>query len=477
MAFVVQFYTINKRENSTKLPGNSTYAYNCELKAPCSIINPDLSIVFGQNTTNPSGLNYCYVSLWGRYYWIRDWTWTNGTWVASCDVDVLASYKTEIGSSNVYVLRSESNVDYNVVDTIYPAKYGVEFASAFGGGLGWVSSPNPNSGTYVLGVVNNDDAVAGGVAYYALTGEQMAQFRAYMLQDIKDWDQITDFSGDIAKAFIDPFQYVVSCIWFPFSLTTQVGSNTNIRFGFWTSDVQGAPLTQYSATFQTTIAFPDRATPDSRKWLYLAPFATYYLYAMPFGIIPIDPTAIDSNGITDTVTVDLVTGLATLAVSTAASEPSTLIAHKTANVGVQIQLSQISTDYTSFASSNGGGLLSNIFDKLGGAIAGAADALANGYNLAGIASSAQAGAATVQTSGSSGGMTAVVQGAAHVLYAKYLNPVEEDIERFGRPLCKNVVINTLSGFVLCGHGDIGIDGTAEESRRIREYLEGGFYYE
>lgn len=475
MSFQVGFYTVNKKENSTKLPDSSSYSYTCNLKAPSGIVNPTLEIAFVDGTTNPSDLNYCYIPSFGRYYWIDEWTWTGGYWTCSCRVDVLATYKAEIGISTVYVLRSQSNYDNNVVDSVYPAKYGVEFASAFGGGLGWVNTPNPNTGTYVIGIVNNDDSVAGGVSYYALTGDQMAQFRAYMLQEIVSWDEIKDFSGDVAKAFIDPFQYVVSCLWFPFEITG--GAAKNIKFGFWTSDIEGAPLTRYSMTFSTDIAFPDRAAPDDRKWLYLAPFATYYLYAMPFGIIPIDPTAITAAGLTDTVVVDLVTGIATLQVLSKADSPSTIIAHKTANVGVQIQLSQISTDYTGLSQSNGGGLISNIVDKLGGSIVGAIDALVNGYSASGIASSAQAGAATVQTSGSSGGMAAVVAGAAHILYAKYLTPVDEDIERFGRPLCKNVRLGTLSGFVLCGHGDIDIPGTAEEIRQVREYLEGGFYYE
>ena len=472
MSFYVNFYTINKKENSTKLPGDATYSWTCNLKSPCGIINPSIEVAFTEETTDPSNLNYCYISLWGRYYWVNEWTWADGYWTASCTVDVLASYRGDIGASTLYVLRAQSQSDPDIIDTVYPAKVDAYFSHSSGTVEGWVNSPNPNSGTYVVGIVSNDNSVAGGIAYYALTGEQMASFRAYMLGDIKEWEEITDFSGDIAKAFIDPFQYVVSCLWFPFPISS-VGSATPIKFGFWTSNVTGTPLTMYFAQHSVTIAFPERTEADSRRWLYCSPFATYYLRAMPFGLIPIDPISLDKQSIDCYIATDLVTGLAELQIIV----DGNTIATKTANVGVQVQLSQISTDYTTLATGNGGGLISNIFDKIGGAIVGAVDALANGYSLSGIASSAQAGMASAEVSGSSGGMYAVTQGAMYTLYARYLDPVEEDIERFGRPLCKNVQISTLSGFILCGHGDIAIDGTAEESRRVREYLEGGFYYE
>lgn len=472
MSFNVSFYTINKRENSTKLPGNAIYSWACNLKSPCGIINPSIEIGFTDETTDPSNLNYCYISLWGRYYWINEWTWADGYWTATCTVDVLASYRGEIGASTLYVLRAQSQSDPEIIDTIYPAKVNAYFSHSSGAVNGWINTASPNSGTYVIGIVSNDNSVMGGVSYYALTGEQMGDLRAYMLGEIKDWDDITDFSGDVAKAFIDPFQYVVSCLWFPFEINS-VGSQTPIKFGFWTSNVSGRPLTSYLAQHSTTLGFPERTTSDSRRWLYCAPFATYYLVAQPFGIIPIDPISLDKSQLSCAISTDLVTGLSILRISV----DGNIIATKTANIGVQVQLSQINTDYTTLATGNGGGLISNIFDKIGGAIVGAVDALANGYSLSGIASSAQAGMASVETSGSSGGMYAVTQCAMLQLYARYLDPVEEDIERFGRPLCKNVRINTLSGFILCGHGDIAIDGTAEESRRVREYLEGGFYYE
>lgn len=53
---------------------------------------------------NPSTYNYCYISEFGRYYFINNITSVrNGLWKIDCSVDVLMSYKTSILNLNVIV--------------------------------------------------------------------------------------------------------------------------------------------------------------------------------------------------------------------------------------------------------------------------------------------------------------------------------------------------------------------------------------
>lgn len=467
----VTFYTFVKTSNSTKRPGGGK-ALSVVLKDNCSVTEP--RFVIDKTFGNPSQYNYCYSSDFGRYYYVK-WQYEIGVWVAYCTVDVMATYKAEIGASTLYVLRSSAAYDGNVVDTLYPAKYGVDIKHSFGA-LGWtVNTPQPDNGTYIVGLINNNDTIAGAVSYYALTGAEMAQFRAFMLKEIKEWDNVTDFSGDLAKAFIDPFQYVVSCIWFPFDVPK--GEAVPLSFGFWQSDVSGCPLTRFSVTFTTTLPRPARTDTDGRNWLYLSPFATYYLYAMPWGIIEIDGTAITDAGIRTTIEVDLATGLAVLSVNTLGTDPAQLIVTQTANVGVQMQLAQITTDYAGLAKDSGGGLIKSLINGIGGNLVAGLDSFFRGESGGNIASAAQAGSATVKTSGSTGGMTAVCKGAAHILYAKYLTPVDEDKNLWGRPLCQNRLISSIPGYIQCANGEVAISGTALESETVRGYLEGGFLYE
>ena len=62
-------------------------------------------------------------------------------------------------------------------------------------------------------------------------------------------------------------------------------------------------------------------------------------------------------------------------------------------------------------------------------------------------------------------------------YAEAHYVVDDDNTHRGRPLCKQVTINTLSGYILVSDPDIAITGTAEENERIKSFMASGFYYE
>ena len=88
MALTVDLYSFSKRDNSTKHPTGSPTTYSCILKEECGVINPVIVI---QEIGNPSGYNYAYIPSFGRYYWIKEWTWVLGRWEAELYTDVLAT--------------------------------------------------------------------------------------------------------------------------------------------------------------------------------------------------------------------------------------------------------------------------------------------------------------------------------------------------------------------------------------------------
>ena len=63
------------------------------------------------------------------------------------------------------------------------------------------------------------------------------------------------------------------------------------------------------------------------------------------------------------------------------------------------------------------------------------------------------------------------------LSAVFYKTTNEDNDHYGKPLCEEVVINTLSGFVLCRDGDISLNATQEEREKVSDYLVSGFFYE
>ena len=117
----ITFYSINKKQNSTKRPNTDGVTYDCKLKEECSILTPNIKLDLGLSTA-PS-FNYAYISDWGRYYFVKNWTFYNRLWEADLEVDVLGTYKDEIGNSNLYVLRSASRFNGRIIDTAYPLIY------------------------------------------------------------------------------------------------------------------------------------------------------------------------------------------------------------------------------------------------------------------------------------------------------------------------------------------------------------------
>ena len=99
-------YKLAKRRNSTLKPDTELDEYvetEVVLKDATSILHPDISVA-----SDLSAYNYLHLPDLNRYYFIIEWTYDRGRWIASCDVDVLASYYTAVYTYSGYVLRSAS---------------------------------------------------------------------------------------------------------------------------------------------------------------------------------------------------------------------------------------------------------------------------------------------------------------------------------------------------------------------------------
>ena len=93
------FYTFSKRENSTLRPTGEGAVIPVCLKVPSSIENPTLEI----HNANIAAYNYMYISDYGRYYFITDReSIAKDTYIVTCRVDALASFKDEIAGQSVF---------------------------------------------------------------------------------------------------------------------------------------------------------------------------------------------------------------------------------------------------------------------------------------------------------------------------------------------------------------------------------------
>ena len=116
----MKFAVVQKRINSTFIPQSFTATYQCILKEGCSVLNPVISLNIGL-LNNPTSYNYAQIESFSRYYYIKNWTFSDSLWHAEMQVDVLASHKSDILGSSAYVVRCSKYSDGNIIDTFYPA--------------------------------------------------------------------------------------------------------------------------------------------------------------------------------------------------------------------------------------------------------------------------------------------------------------------------------------------------------------------
>lgn len=479
MAIPVKFYRFSKKENSTKRPGNADKTYTCTIKSESGVINPRISLNIPL-TENPTIYNYAFISEYDRYYYVADWQWTAGLWTAILSIDYLASWKDTIGSSSFYVLRSSATFDKTVTDAIYPASTTVTVNTVWQQFDDWSELPTLGRGTYVVGLINDSSSDWGTIAYYALSPSQMSSIRQFMLAGATDWSTIgSDLDASLLKSFVDPFSYVVSCKWFP--VTISGGQEENVKFGFWDSGVKARKLSSLMNRKEFTLARPDIPGIERGDWVGKSPFTSYHVQCIPWGVIPIDSTDITADGVVVVRLIDYVTGLGTLAIykriagqgETQYNEQGGLLNIVETQVGIDVRLSQLSYDIT---------VPTSLTELVSGAAAAAfstayaaADS-AIGKN-AGIASGISAANSSGKQVGEQGGYAQNSLAGTIALVAKTFTPVADNNAEQGKPLCATRTISDIPGFVKVQDGDVQMFGTMTEKVAVKNYLEGGFFYE
>lgn len=476
----VDFYTFSKRINSTAQPTGGA-SYSCVLKSASSVTAPRISLVWG-GTGNPSAYNYAYIADYGRFYWVNNWTFADRQWTAELSVDVLATYKSQIGAASKYVLRAAADYDYKVIDRLYPAKADNYYAVGTGS---WGFSTLSVGGVYIIGVIGAGNTyTAGGVGLYqADTGQaQTIIANAYnamngiinsrpavttpssvedglkLLGNIADWlgDAVIRCTGKVSD-------FLTSLMWFPFAFPG--GSQVSVNLGLVTSGGTAQQLTGLIYSHDTAVSlsglYPGL---DLDAWKNIAPFASFYVEAPPFGIIELDTLDLwHFTGLRLNLRVDALSGGGLLRIyGTATGQTDVLLAQRTAQVGVSIPLAGNAIAPLSAAS----GVAAAIGAAYTENFVGAAAALGSALDSVGRPS---------KESGGSGGMASIL-GDFHV-YARFTKPVDADIAEHGRPLCQIRTLNTLSGYIQCRDGDISAPGTASELAQLESYLTGGFFYE
>lgn len=477
MSITVKLYSFSKRENSTKVPAsNAGTAFDCILKESTSIINPTIKL----QASDLSGYNYAYIASFNRYYFISDIiSEHNNIWSVSLNIDALASWKSAIGSSSQYILRSSSAYDGDIVDNLYPMKGNTDLI------IGDYTATAPfviADNSYIIGLINNNSSNKfGAVQYYSLNSTQIGSLMNYLLsvpsessgigQDILNF--VAPLSDpDIQRAFINsitkPQEYIVESYMLPYTPTIGA-SGVSLKAGFYTiPSTSGSVLSPNASEFfiaQGTLSLPDHPQKDDRgPYLNLSPYMKYWLYLGPFGTYPLDSlTVYSAREVTYSIDGDM---LGNIHCKLFVDGKQIDVLH--ANVKCNFPVGQTSLDVGA-AFSSGVGVSAAALQT----VAGDPTGIVSG--VSGIISSANAMLPTIRSGGSQGSFVNVFDKFYSYAEAHYV--VDDDNADRGRPLCQTKTISSIPGYILVSDADISIPGTREENEKIKNYLNNGFFYE
>lgn len=483
----IRLFKLNKRNNSTKRPSGSGDSYNCYLKDSTSVVDPSVIMEYRDHTSYYD-YNYAYIPDFDRYYYISDIISSGKTWELTLVTDVLATYKDEIGNSNMYVLRSARAWDGRIVDNYYPlmtyhtSGYTQGITPWLHGSAGDENVDVRTGGCFVIGVVAKPTASGAGsygsVTYYVIEQSSLRILITKLLSDTVTSDNGFS-SGDmqlaLQKALVDPLQFIKSCMWFPLSYAQIDGSADMHEINIWDWTVTDSGFTckiltknpPYSV-FNVVNTIHKHPWANARgEYMNTAPYTKMRYTVPPFGMFDID-TALcsDASQIRGQIILDYITGLGTLDIIA-----DTVSMHRIkSQVGVPIQLSQVTYDYLGSLS----GAVSGAASTIGGLLSLNPGAVMNGVQSM-IGSAVNAFIPNQSSIGGNGGFSEL-RGKANLYYEHYF-PVDEDLQNAGRPLCEMRVLSSLPGYQLIMDGDVQISGTAGEQAAVKSFLEGGYYYE
>ena len=466
----ITFYNFTKRLNSTKVVTATGTQATVVLKETSSLTHPTIRL---QSASRPT-YNYAYIGEFGRYYFVKEWTWRDGLWEVELEIDVMASWKTAIGNWTTYVLRSSYTSDLYVRDSYYPAKCKTTLNQQ---SLGSVLD---KSGYYVMSIIANSgsaNAIGGAATYFNITKGDMNSLITALLSDMNtaiDPGVIDQSISALAKSIANPLQWIKGCVWLPFN---PGGDNPqSINLGLWNTGVTGSPLSsETTVAFLSGVTLPDHPQISRGKWLNASPYRKMKLNAGPYGSIetPGD-AALESSSLSMKIIQDNMTGSSTLNIQ-CGTGANAWECNQHARIGVDVGISQIYTSLHQWINA-GTDIVGGAFKtfSIGSAVMGSqVDQMGRVAN--GIVDYAEALQGTPSSTGQDGAVNATKE--EWTLDTIFAEIVDEDNARLGRPLCQIKKLSNIPGFIQVAEGDVDCEATLAEKATIKSYLEGGFYYE
>ena len=113
---IILYNTISEKNEISKSLSNGA-TFTGTLRDMTSVLSPEINI---ESDSNLSAYNYCHISDFGRYYYIKDvQSVRKGLWRVSLKVDVLMSFRGDIYASRGILKHTETNGEYYLSDSSF----------------------------------------------------------------------------------------------------------------------------------------------------------------------------------------------------------------------------------------------------------------------------------------------------------------------------------------------------------------------
>lgn len=441
----ILFYNLSKRENSTLRPTGAGDSRSVFLKEGTSIYNP--TFIMADDVTE---YNYC---RWGvRYYYIRDIVVAkNQRFEVECALDVLATFKEEIGNVSAFSLYASSGFNDGIPDDRLST---VDAATVQSSNLGLFDA-GATDGTYILQYATS--ASTKGPCGILWLSDSDAKVVSTALNETG----FNDFLDNFAKQLVGAYDALISCRYVPlnwYALGTSGGTKSVVLAGYATSAAGKVPSD--IVTYEGSISIPWQFS-DFRN---LSPYTSLLLYLPAYGFLEINPAdVIGKSSLEISATCDGITGDVFYVVDN--------IARCSTNISSPIAIGTTGTNSFGVA----GGLVSAGANLLGGNVMGASADLF-GAALASVQR-------TVGVCGSNGGLAGVfanvgTSGMTVRLYSICHNTSDNPADMaasHGRPV--RAVQGVVSGYNQFVNASVQCNAPDMIKQQINAYMNGGFYYE
>lgn len=478
----VYFITFGKKENSTEVPliPNTIQPVAMQLKDRCSVRSPLLE------SKEYRVENYCYIPTWNRYYFVREKTYINGAWTYLLECDYLATWKTQIGNTSMFVLRSSTTYDGALIDGMYPLRSVNEVEDIEFGTL-----KSFRDGYFVISVIGANYNNGGEILYQMDAQTFQSVLTELLLQ--ADGVQWGDLPQGAKLSVMNPTQYITSCRWYPYPFNVRLDSNDDpyevaIKAGLWTSSTLVNIVSSYASVpveSYTLTDLPKHPQEDSLGTnLNLRPYSRYVMELGNFGCIELDPSLlVNCNAIQVDIYADQWTGVGKARILGRYTGDDNLLHFKLlssmeAKYGVDIPLAssegiRVGDIITTLAGAMTG--FTGVMGLMGGPFSASALPSGIGAMAHGITSmeSSMTGLATAT---SSIGMMVNHQIKKH-LYCMFNRRVVGDNANNGKPLMQMRTPANLGGFMQVQKGVVSLPASEDEMNIVNRTLERGFYYE